>query len=453
MTGISSFFGLQTSLRGLLAQQAGLDVTAHNIANAETPGYSRQTAQLESVTGLKLAAGALANGGGALLGGGVNVSSYTRARDAFADLQYRAQTSLHGDAQAMTSALSTVEESLNEPGTTGISALLSKFWDAWQAVANQPEDPATKSALAVTARALTDGIHALDSQLSAIGANAASELTAITSANGPILQNATAIARLNGEISAAVTAGRQPNDLMDQRDKLIDELSEYGQVTVTDLQNGSIQVAFGGVSSPLLVDDTTAWTPTPPATSLYPTPSPGGKIGALQTLSQVPGGTIDGYRQDLDAFAAKLVGDVNLAHGAPFFAAGGTTAATIAVDPAIAASPALIRTTNLAGSPAGGNDVAIAVSQLRAGAADKLYAGFVLRVGNEALDAQRREASAAATQASASDRRASVSGVSLDEEMANMIRFQRGYQASARTMSTVDEMLDTLINRTGRVGL
>jgi flagellar hook-associated protein 1 FlgK len=453
MSGISSFFGIQTSLRGLLAQQAGLNVTAHNIANADTEGYSRQTAQLEAVTGLKLQAGALAGGGGALLGGGVDVTSYTRARDSFADLQYRAQNSLHGDAETMTSALSTVEESLNEPGTTGISALLSKFWDAWQAVSNQPEDPAAKAALAVTARALTDGIRALDTQLSAISTNASGELAAITSPSGPVLQNAQAIARLNGEISQAVAAGRQPNDLLDQRDKLLDELSEYGQVTTTELSNGSIQVAFGGVTAPLLVDDTTAWAPTAPATTLFPTPTPGGRIGALQTLTQVPGGTIDAYRQQLDALAAQLVSDVNTAHGAPFFAAGGTTAATIAVDPAILAAPATIRTTNLPGSPAGGNDVALAVSQLRAGAADKVYAGFVLRVGNEALDAQRREASAAATLASASDRRTSVSGVSLDEEMANMIRFQRGYQASARTMSTVDEMLDTLINRTGRVGL
>ncbi|MEZ5120068.1 MAG: flagellar hook-associated protein FlgK [Solirubrobacterales bacterium] len=453
MSGISSFFGLQTSLRGLLAQQAGLNVTAHNIANADTEGYSRQTAELEAVTGLKLASGALAGGGGALLGGGVDVTAYTRARDAFADLQYRAQSSLHGDAETTTSALSAVEESLNEPGTTGISALLQKFWDAWQAVGNQPEDPATKSALAVTARALTDGIRALEGQLTAIGASATSELAAITDASGPVLQDAQAIARLNGEISTAVAAGRQPNELLDQRDKLLDELSAYGQVTITELANGSVQVAFGGVSTPLLVDDTTAWAPTLPATTLFATPTPGGKIGALQTLTQVPGGTIDAYRQQLDAFAGQLVADVNAAHGAPFFAPGGTTAATIAVDPAILAAPTTIRTTSLAGAPAGANDVALGVAQLRAGAADKIYAGFVLRVGNESLDAQRRETSTAATLASASDRRASVSGVSLDEEMANMIRFQRGYQASARTMSTVDEMLDTLINRTGRVGL
>jgi flagellar hook-associated protein 1 FlgK len=454
VSAISSFFGLQTSLRGLLAQQASLNVTAHNIANAETPGYSRQTAQLESVVGLNLGTGALANGAGAILGGGVDVTAYRRARDAFADLQYRGQASQLGDASTMTSALSSAELALNEPGDNGVATLLSRFWDAWQAVANHPEDAATKQALVVNAKALTDGINALDNQFATLQSSAASELAATVSTSGPILTDAQAIARLNQQIGAAVTAGRQPNDLLDQRDKLLDELSDYGQVTVTDLPNGSIQVAFGGVGTPLLVDDTTAWAPTAPATSLFATPTPGGRIGALQTLTKVPGGTLDTYRSQLDAIAAQLVSAVNTAHGAAFFDATGTTASTIAVDPAVAAAPATgVRTSALAGPPAGANDVALAVAGLRGGAADGAYGGFVLRLGADSRDAQRREAAAEATKSSAEDRRTSVAGVSLDEEMSNMIRFQRGYQASARTMSTLDEMLDTLINRTGRVGL
>jgi flagellar hook-associated protein 1 FlgK len=168
----------------------------------------------------------------------------------------------------------------------------------------------------------------------------------------------------------------------------------------------------------------------------------------------VPGGTLAGYRAQLDAFAGQLVSAVNTAHGAPFFDAAGTTAATIAVDAGVAANPATgVRTTNVAGSPSGANEVALAVAALRGGTADRAYAGFVLRIGADSRDAQRREAAAEATKGSAEDRRTSVAGVSLDEEMANMIRFQRGYQASARTMSTLDEMLDTIINRTGRVGL
>lgn len=451
-SGISSFFGLNTALRGLQASQAALDVTAHNIANADTQGYTRQTVELEQFVGLRLGSGALASGAGAMLGGGVDVTAYKRARDAFSDLQYRSQSTVSGEAETTAETLSNVELVLNEPGTKGIATLLSRYWNAWQQVATQPEDPATKGALVVNAKALADGIRSLDSQLAAIKQNAADEFTAYTAGNGEILANAAEIARLNAEIKQATAAGQQPNALLDERDKLIDQLSELGQVTITELPNGSMQLAFGNVAVPLLVDDTTAWAPTPPATTLYPTPTPGGKLGALQTISQT-GGTIDQYRADLDAFVSQLVTNVNTAHGAPFFAAAGTTAATIAVDAGIAASPATVRTTNIAGSPAGANDVALAVAALRSGTADRSYAGFVLRVGSESRDALRRQAAAEAVLDSADSRRQSVSGVSLDEEMANMIRFQRAYQASARTMSTMDEMIDTLVNRTGRVGL
>ncbi len=451
-SGISSFFGLSTALRGLQASQASLDVTAHNISNADTEGYSRQSVQLQQFVGLTIPAGATYTNAGAQLGGGVDVTAYQRARDVFADLQYRTQSTVKGETGTLTSAMDSVELALNEPGDQGISSLLNQFWDAWQEVANHPEDDPTKSALVVNAQALVDGVKSLDDSLVAIQSNAASQFAAYTSANGEVLADASSIAQLNLKIKEATAAGQQPNALLDQRDRLIDKLSELGQVTVTELPYGSIQVAFGNVNPPLLVDDTTAWTPTPPATSLYATPSPGGKLGALQDISKT-GGVIDQYRTDLSTFVSQLVSNVNAAHGAPFFDAAGTTAATFAVDAGIAASPSTVRTTNVAGSPAGANDVALAVAALRAGTADRTYAGFVLRVGTESRDVQRRDTAADATLSSASDRRSSISGVSIDEEMANMIRFQRSYQASARTMSTMDDMLDQLINRTGRVGL
>jgi flagellar hook-associated protein 1 FlgK len=452
MAGISSFFGIQTALRGLQAQQAGLNVTAHNIANTDTVGYSRQTAQLEAVTGLRLQAGALASGAGALLGGGVDVTAYTRARDLFADLQYRTQSTKLGESRTLRQTLETVELALNEPGDKGIAQLLTRFWDAWQEVANHPEDPATKAALVVNAKALADGIQALRGQLDQIRAHAVDELDALTSVQGDILANARRIASLNAEIKKAQLAGRQPNELLDERDRLIDRLSELGQVTVIELPGGSVQIAFGGVSVPLLVDDETAWQPTPPATTLFVTPAPGGIIGALQSLTE-PGGILDQHQADLDAFVNRLVTDVNTAHGAPFFDPAGVTADTLAVDAGIAADPSTVRTTNVAGTPEGANDVALAVAGLRAGAADRAYAGLVLRIGSETRDVIRRADADQAVLDAALDRRSATSGVSLDEEMANMIRFQRGYQASARVMSTMDEMLDVLVNRTGRVGL
>jgi flagellar hook-associated protein 1 FlgK len=102
---------------------------------------------------------------------------------------------------------------------------------------------------------------------------------------------------------------------------------------------------------------------------------------------------------------------------------------------------------------AGANDVALAIAGLRGGTPDKLYTGFVTRIGSDLKNAIRGEANAGVLLNSIEDRRQSTSGVSMDEEMTNLVRFQRGYQASARTMSTMDQMLDTLINRTGVVGL
>ena len=101
----------------------------------------------------------------------------------------------------------------------------------------------------------------------------------------------------------------------------------------------------------------------------------------------------------------------------------------------------------------GDNTIALQVSKLRGGAADNAYANLVARIGGDVRTANQQQATTQALVDSANDRRQSASGVSMDEEMTNMVRFQRGYQASARAMSTMDEMLDTLINRTGRVGL
>ena len=102
---------------------------------------------------------------------------------------------------------------------------------------------------------------------------------------------------------------------------------------------------------------------------------------------------------------------------------------------------------------AGANELAMRVAELNGGAGDDAYRSFVTRVGSEVRDARRQESNAQVLADSVDDRRQSVAGVSMDEEMSNLIRFQRSYQASARAMSTMDEMLDVLINRTGRVGV
>jgi flagellar hook-associated protein 1 len=437
---ISSFLGLQTSLRGLLAQQQALDVAAHNVANANTVGYTRQEATLGATNPLHLTAGVTQNGAGAFLGQGVDVTAYRRVRDAFLDLQVRAQTMALGDATTTATALDRVQSAIGEPSTTGVNALLGKFYTAWSDLANHPESESSKQAVNSAAKTLADAIGSLAGQIQQTGADATAEFNNITGATGPIKAAATSLAQLNQAITNAVQAGQSPNDLLDRRDKILDDLSQYGQVSVTSLGDGSVAVMLGNQS--VVTGSTVDWL-VPPAAGFAPG---GGQLGALKTLSTI---TIPGYLTQLDAVAKTIHDDVNGAYGSAFFA--GDTAATLGTG--ILTASAI--TAGSGTSPASGsNDLATAVAALRnTSAATAQYGAMVRQVGSDAANASRAQSVAQAAVDAAEDRRQNVSGVSLDEEMANMLRFQRGYQASARAMSTIDDMLDTLINRAGRVGL
>ena len=128
---VSTFFGLQTSLSGLLAHQRSLDVTGHNVANASTVGYSRQEAVLGANTPMFVPAGAKLDGSGAQLGTGVGVTDYRRVRDSFLDVQYRGQASVLGENDAKARSLEGVELSFAEPGDNGLEAMMGKLWSAW----------------------------------------------------------------------------------------------------------------------------------------------------------------------------------------------------------------------------------------------------------------------------------------------------------------------------------
>jgi flagellar hook-associated protein 1 len=443
MAGISTFLGLQTSLRGLLAQQRGLDVTSHNVANANTVGYSRQEAALAASLAFELEAGAVQDGGASEIGTGVDVQQYRRIRDAFLDIQYRAQNTVLGGRVQTSTSLDQVELAFAEPGVNGLSDRLAKLWNAWSDLANDPESAAGRQALVEQARAVATAYATLYAQLETVKTQAADEFAALTGAGGDVAAIAGELGQLNQAIASAVGSGAQPNDLLDRRDILLDRLSELGDVSVTDLGDGSIRVSFGDAASPLVDGATVTWPQTLTA--------PGGKLGALLELSN-PGGVIDSYRADLNQAAKQLADSVNAIHnggsGVDFFAyVAGSEAATLTV----AVGSAGVRAT-ATGDP-GGNEIALDIFRLRGGAADEAYSALVSRVGNDVRESKRQEAAAQVLRDSVQDRRESTSGVSLDEEMSNLIRFQRAYQASARTLSTLDEALDVLINRTGRVGL
>jgi flagellar hook-associated protein 1 len=440
---ISSFYGLQTSLRGLLAQQRSIDVTGHNIANVSTVGYSRQEATLAASKALEIPSGATQNGGGAHVGSGVDVQSYRRVRDTFLDLQYRAQSTKLGEHTARSSALDRAELSLSEPSDDGLNTQLARFWNAWSDVGNAPTSAAARQALVSQASSLATAFKTVDGQLATVGAQAEEEYASLTGAGGEIASIATELGSLNDTIKRFVSAGDQPNDLMDRRDVLLDKLAGFGQVSVSDgTTPGSIVVAFGGADQPLVDDTTVTWPQT--------LTDPGGRLGALLKLGG-PSGEIAAYRTALDGLASKLADDVNAIHrtgpaGTDFFAAG-ATASTLKV----AVTPAQVATT--ATTSGGGDELARAIAALRGGQTDSNYQAFVAKIGTDVRESVRLQSTTDTLAKSVDDRRQSVSGVALDEEMTNLVRFQRAYQASSRAMSTMDEMLDVLINRTGRVGL
>src|SRR3954471_17144192 len=381
---VSSFFGMQTSLRGLLAQQRMLDTTGHNIANASTKGYSRQQATLAASPALQLQVAGTSAATGAHLGTGVDVQGFRRVRDQFLDSQYRAQNTNVSEWNAKAESLDSAELSLSEPGETGINAQLAKFWNSWSDVSKSPSDLSAKQALVQQSQSLTDSIQAVRSQMVAAQQTAQDKYTSIAGPDGEVAKIATELAGLNKTISDFLSVGDPPNDLMDRRALLLDQLSTFGQVSVEQLSSGSTNVSFvdgsTGTAYPIVTDKTANWSG-PPATGW----NPGGQMGGLLAAGQAPGGTIDGYLSQLDSFTQTLADKVNSAYGGNFFTTGSPAGATIQVAAPIQAAPASLRSGSGA---AGSNDIALAISQLRGdGAIDGTYKAFVAKVGGDLNEA------------------------------------------------------------------
>lgn len=435
---IPTLQGLQTALSGLIANQDAIDVTGHNITNANTPGYSRQTAVLDTNIPLPIQAMSQITGHGAQLGTGVNVETITRIRNTYLDAQFRTQNATLGAASSETEELQQAQSAFDEPSASGLSSQLSAFWSAWGSLANAPSSEGAREGVVSAGGQLANTLHQLSSQIATVSEQAGQQYAAITGPTGAVQDTANQIAQLNHQIKLSEQAGQTPNDLLDRRDQLLDKLSQLASITVTKQPDGTDTVAFGDAAQPLVEGSTANW---PQAL----TAAAGGQLGTLLGLSG-PGGKLAAYQTSLDEIASSLATSVNALHtSTPFFS--GATAATIAV----AVGPAEVQTSSPAA--AGGNNIAQAIAALRGGATDRSYAGLVAKVGSDVRTAQDSEATGQAVVGAIGNQRQSVSGVSLDEEMTNLISYQRGYEASARTMTMMDEMLNTLINHTGQAGL
>ena len=225
---------LSTSVSGLLAFQRALDVTSNNVANAATPGYSVERVNLTENPAQSSASG--------YIGSGVNVQSVTRSYDELLAGQVRSSQSSFSSFNTFATQAAQIDNMLSD-SSTGLTASLQNFVNALQTVANSPSSTAQRQVLLSQAQSLTQQMQNYDSQLSTYSAGVESQ---ITSGVSQINTLASGIANLNGQIASALAGtGQPPNDLMDQRDSLIDQLSQYVTVNTATQSDGSMNVYIG----------------------------------------------------------------------------------------------------------------------------------------------------------------------------------------------------------------
>jgi flagellar hook-associated protein 1 FlgK len=508
MPGLTA--GLNIGLSGLNAAQNALDVIGHNISNVNTPGYSRQTANLSTSNSLAY--------GGITFGTGVTLAGVQAIRDQLLNMQITSSTSQQSGAQTRSSGLQTLSSVFTDDGTTGISSQLAAFFTSLQKVAAQPEDASLRTNLVGTAQSFLTTLQAKYGSLRDAQSTADQQVTTLVPQVNALTKG---IADINKKL-AGETDPAGDNDAIDQRQQLADQLSQLvGIQTYVDDKNQMNITLEGGVA-PLVTGGTAyvmsyAQNSTPPPTapfynSVYVSrtgAAPMTNVTANITSGQL-GAQLDlrdhliaGYEKQMDELAAGVAYNVNVInsagysldgtqHNLDFFVggAGNTnhlptgvqvpppgagqvasddykgTVLALKVNSLIVANPNLFAAGGVAGTPGDNTAVKSMVAlQTQGNTVDSTDAGpgaavsgpfssfvtgLVTQVG---VDANRWDTTSTNQEnitTALTTQRKSISGVDLDTEAASLIAFQRGYQASARFVSVISQLTDQLINNFGK---
>ncbi|NLG33444.1 MAG: flagellar hook-associated protein FlgK [Syntrophomonadaceae bacterium] len=497
-------FGLNTALKGMTAQQASLNVLSHNIANANTPGYTRQRAILETsypISGLCTAG---------QMGTGVEVGQIQRIREQFIDYQLRKEYCIEEKWESITNILEQVEMIFMEPTESGFNEMMNTFWNDWLELSDYAELSPIRTNLKESAGYMADAFRQMSSHLKVIKDDIVQQHKMTLAEVNLITKQ---VADLNQQIFVITATGDSPNDLIDRRDLLLDELGKLAPIAVTPVVNpdgdptGSIDVTINGakivddrVARLISLDDSSIDTGIIIEGEMDPVMVEQGKIGGLRKTAGLPDldtYSIDHYLQKLDSLAVSLAKAVNDIHkqgidlngeqGENFFVfldidgneidldsidwndplEAGLGAGNIHVNPLIMEDVSKIAAGQKQGDlflPGNGN-IALKISQLKdarlkydpakkVAAVDPdgtttfggFYADSISELGSASRAAIRNLSNQQALVTQMENRRESVSGVSLDEEMAHMLQYQHAYAANAKVIQTIDELLVTLIN-------
>ena len=431
---------------GTLAARIGLDVTAQNIANASSEGYVRRSVQLEEVA----STGGYGRTGDVSLSG-VRLDRLVRNADAFRQAEVRRTGADAARATSEVAGLENIETALEQ---TGVYPAIVKFEAALQQLASDPVDSSLRAAAVEDARTMTRTFVIAADALEAAGNGIRFEANAKVDQLNIL---AGELARVNLRLARAGDASSDQTSLLDQRDLLLQKMSEHIDITATIAPDQTVTVRLGGSTGPELVSGGTAGTfsaaTEPDGTLSFAldgtpvTPLSGALTGHNQALAK-----LDGARTDLNAIANGVIATVNAAQangaaldgsaGQPMFAGSGAAGITMVLHDGsrLATAPA--------GSPAGSRDPgnldalrsALATSN-PAGAMDALLFDISSTVAGRTVTLEALDSIAGAARVALQ----AQSGVDLDEEAVNLIRFQQAFQASGRVMQVASDIFDTLI--------
>ncbi|MFC2947261.1 flagellar hook-associated protein FlgK [Virgibacillus sediminis] len=477
---MSTFHGLEMAKKALFTQQSAIHTTGHNISNANTEGYSRQRVNFEASSPYPPASRNRPQIPGQI-GTGVEAGSVERIRNQYLDVQYRGENGKAGFWEAKAGALSRMENILNEPSETGLAHSMDQFWQSLQDLSVNPENTGARRVVMERGEAVAETFRYLSDSISGVRDDLRHEMeTTVDRVNSLASQ----IHEINQQVKQSETHGYTANDMYDRRDKLIDELSGILDISVSyDNSHASSKIADGivsidikgnnGASLKLLEDGKD-----PANLSLKETEggsmqvTVGGEPLGMNGSSGSLSGMIKAHDEDarnllvaLDNMAAGFVSEFNQVHkagtdlegeqGGSFFEISDGTASSIKValgDPnKIAAG-----LNGTAGDGANARNLADVFDRKLEGLDNKSVKGFyeaeIGKLGVEAQEANRMAENTDVLRSQVENQRMSVSGVSLDEEMSNMIKFQHAYNAAARSMTVTDELLDRIINNMGLAG-
>jgi flagellar hook-associated protein 1 len=461
----SSFFGFTIGMSALSVNQRALEVISHNIANINTPGHSKQEAIITASSPQYLTTlNRSVNAG--QIGSGVEVEQVRRMRDEYADRQLRSELMNQGKWEYSVDILSQTGIIFSEPGENGLSSALDDYWNAWNELEASPEDMTKRKSLVESTKMLTSFLQSVDTRLTQLQFDINIEVkNKITEINNYASQ----ITELNKSIKASKIVGDVPNDLMDKRDSLIDDLSKIINVSVKEGEFGQIDLYIG--SKTLVrgdqctqinaeLDATTKfynikWNDDGTTVSL--------QNGELYALKNFRDDYIPGIISKMDDFVSTLITETNAVHsdgygldgvstGNNFFT--GTGIKDIEINPDIEDDTTLIAAASNSGQSGDNSNISKIVGLrdallLNSGTIsfDNYYNNLISQIGIDGQQSARELENTELLIDKVNARKDSISGVSLDEELVNMVKFQHAYNAAAKIITTMDELFDTLINK------